>query len=870
MKKRILGVLKIGLFIFGFLVLYASANGVNIEGKVFTLPVSIGGEGPEFTLVAGMPVVFNEDQDHTGISDENGIYNIPLSSDLEGALYTLRLDDNINILQEDVYLPSYTIPTFFYGGIDNQDVMVLSSTQLADLGVSLTSGKGALIVITSSENDMITGATAVVRNMNSSSVGTVKYLAFDSESTYGLTLKDSPVDDNVEEGGTFGFVAYNIDPGVVMVSATKTGYSFLWRPAFIYADSITTGVSRYDDIIGWQGSYVIEEATGYLVDETGSPVSGATITICGMNKSATTQEDGSFTFTNIPYPAFVIVRARKTGYKDTYTYALISEGEEPQSLNLCMLQLDDEDDDEENPTFMIISSACAERFGIDFTNGGVITGRINDNDGNPVKNAKVYVWDEYGDTPALLARYVDCMMETIDDELERTSDSGIFVLDTVEEVASQGISTTGPVYFKFEHEDTSGNTYYFSPHYIAPIFNNSITLFPDMEMDEYIGRVDVSGQPETLLVEPGAAGVDLFYMKLELPEEYISQLQSSSYLKSFTLKCEGTTLPTQVAVYIKAGEDWESVSCVVNMGNNEMLFNITEEITLPVEILVQGNFAVGNSGSLNLSAPYFYCELEKNCDVEVINTVSEIPLAGEELYVSVSGAPVEGNTIYIKTEEPSIAVDPEEIDFGDVKVGASETRTIAIYNTSQQVVQVISSVEGTDADEFSEAVTPVSVINIEVGEMAYLEVTFTPASTGDKSATLRLSYTGLGAANGEDVLVPLSGTGVSDGGGGGGGEGGGCFIATAAFGSPLHHCVNILREFRDMYLLKNSAGRAFVRWYYIHSPRYARIIAESKILKLLTRVALLPLIGITYLIVKGIFSYFVFGLGLLALVRIKR
>ena len=41
-----------------------------------------------------------------------------------------------------------------------------------------------------------------------------------------------------------------------------------------------------------------------------------------------------------------------------------------------------------------------------------------------------------------------------------------------------------------------------------------------------------------------------------------------------------------------------------------------------------------------------------------------------------------------------------------------------------------------------------------------------------------------------------------------------CFIATAAFGSPLHPLVNLLREFRNDYLLTWSGGRKLVKWYY--------------------------------------------------------
>ncbi len=80
--------------------------------------------------------------------------------------------------------------------------------------------------------------------------------------------------------------------------------------------------------------------------------------------------------------------------------------------------------------------------------------------------------------------------------------------------------------------------------------------------------------------------------------------------------------------------------------------------------------------------------------------------------------------------------------------------------------------------------------------------------------------------------------------GGGGGGGGGCFIATAAFGSPLHPYVKLLRKFRDKHLLTNFYGRAFVELYYKYSPPIADIIKDSELLKAFTIIILTPVVMI--------------------------
>ncbi len=76
-----------------------------------------------------------------------------------------------------------------------------------------------------------------------------------------------------------------------------------------------------------------------------------------------------------------------------------------------------------------------------------------------------------------------------------------------------------------------------------------------------------------------------------------------------------------------------------------------------------------------------------------------------------------------------------------------------------------------------------------------------------------------------------------------------CFIATAAFGTALEGKIDALRDFRDAYLMKSAAGRAFVKAYYHHSPPIARAIAEREWLRALVRVLLLPLVGFVSLLI---------------------
>lgn len=69
-----------------------------------------------------------------------------------------------------------------------------------------------------------------------------------------------------------------------------------------------------------------------------------------------------------------------------------------------------------------------------------------------------------------------------------------------------------------------------------------------------------------------------------------------------------------------------------------------------------------------------------------------------------------------------------------------------------------------------------------------------------------------------------------------------CFIATAAYGSYLNPHVQVLRNFRDQYLLKNAPGRVFVQFYNYYSPLAASVIKDHEILRIATRILLTPVV----------------------------
>jgi hypothetical protein len=77
--------------------------------------------------------------------------------------------------------------------------------------------------------------------------------------------------------------------------------------------------------------------------------------------------------------------------------------------------------------------------------------------------------------------------------------------------------------------------------------------------------------------------------------------------------------------------------------------------------------------------------------------------------------------------------------------------------------------------------------------------------------------------------------------------------------------VEILRQFRDRYLLTNYPGRKFVAWYYRNGPAAADYIKDKPLAKSAIRAALYPLIGFSFLLISGYLPFVIVGLLLTAL-----
>jgi internalin A len=119
------------------------------------------------------------------------------------------------------------------------------------------------------------------------------------------------------------------------------------------------------------------------------------------------------------------------------------------------------------------------------------------------------------------------------------------------------------------------------------------------------------------------------------------------------------------------------------------------------------------------------------------------------------------------------------------------------------------------------------VDNLDLGEGDYVDLGFNPLS--DTSLNTYIPQ-----LRARGVIVVYEDDGASW-----------CFIATAAYGTAMAEEIQVLREFRDEYLLTNPLGQALVNLYYRVSPPIAEFITEHPSLKPVVRAGLLPAVAMS-------------------------
>ncbi|MBL7545703.1 MAG: hypothetical protein JNL11_17925 [Bdellovibrionaceae bacterium] len=184
--------------------------------------------------------------------------------------------------------------------------------------------------------------------------------------------------------------------------------------------------------------------------------------------------------------------------------------------------------------------------------------------------------------------------------------------------------------------------------------------------------------------------------------------------------------------------------------------------------------------------------------------------------------------------------------YAEVANGASEFDTLkSITNASSKSLVSLNNVDGDPLSDYKVG----QLENGEVGaERKYCFVSALQDATGNifyfldvqkihaDSSTFDVGKYGLFCASPSEVVGVLS---DKD-----------CFIATVAFGSRHHPFLDILREFRNTYMHPHPLGKKFIKLYYTYGPQWAKRVSEYPVAKVIVKIGLLPVVGLTYLILN--------------------
>jgi hypothetical protein len=195
---------------------------------------------------------------------------------------------------------------------------------------------------------------------------------------------------------------------------------------------------------------------------------------------------------------------------------------------------------------------------------------------------------------------------------------------------------------------------------------------------------------------------------------------------------------------------------------------------------------------------------------------------------------------------PQISVSPSSLDFGSVEVDHSSSQTLTVFNFGSANLAVSQlTISGTNFGNFTLQNNHCSGTILPPSQNCTVQIVFSPGSTGSKTALLSIS------SNDPDTptaTVPLNGSGSASGVIiSSGSSGSFCFISFSASGSWLENYLDMLRKFRDAFLLTSALGKTLVGFYYRHSPSAVGFIAQHDFLRGVARIGLVPAVGLSWL-----------------------
>ncbi|MEN6460392.1 MAG: CFI-box-CTERM domain-containing protein, partial [Syntrophomonas sp.] len=297
----------------------------------------------------------------------------------------------------------------------------------------------------------------------------------------------------------------------------------------------------------------------------------------------------------------------------------------------------------------------------------------------------------------------------------------------------------------------------------------------------------------------------------------------------------GITNPTDVKTTIKVVVATLVMNSIINPNMVNFNKNITQQFDIKITVNWNGNTLVSiNDSSRNLDSDYIGgVTILKDYSISG-NTITinkgyliNKSIGNSSLTFKFSGGADQSLTINVidSTITDSTPLVAEQISVTNNSAGTSD------------IVKIVGLQCGDEICVYNSLTSQIPLVSKVVPE-GQTEIELQVDQLGTESGTIYVSVKNSG--KNESIRTPKEYSAekpIDE-----------CFIATAAFGSKFTWPVALLRHFRDQYLLTNTWGIAFVKFYYHHSPSIAAFIAHSQSLRVLVRVLLAPIIAMVYML----------------------
>lgn len=289
---------------------------------------------------------------------------------------------------------------------------------------------------------------------------------------------------------------------------------------------------------------------------------------------------------------------------------------------------------------------------------------------------------------------------------------------------------------------------------------------------------------------------------------------------------------------------------------NTATFRINSSLTVPagglvVNYTVAGTATSGSdytalSGSATLTAGTTFTDVILTpIDDATIENMENITISLSSATSYVIGSPANATAYLVSDDGPTVTITATDnlaaepgtdtaifsIDSNQAAPGGGLTVNYTVSGTAVSgsdytPISGSATIPG-GATSTSVIITPRNDTIFELTESVDLAI-----SNSTNYMTGSPSFASISIKDNDTMIPPSSG-------------GGGCFIATASYGTLMAPEINVLRHFRDEYLLTNIPGQWFVAAYYKLSPPIADELRKHPTLRALMRASLAPLVAVS-------------------------